>query len=249
MKRCVDDILSILDRCAEHATFPMLDNGYVYLAATRLSLFRSSGSSEDWAMVIEVFGFSPRSGDPDLHVQTFSNKLHNRNAPEGYVNDKAYRTYLATNPYNESRFFFPIDSSDWKDPECDEYVSAHASELVVRGNAVPMPSASEIVAYGIEVESAPRLQVFELCRYLAGVARDSVLATEAERRVSVAPEMEQLLQLEEWHHPDLADGELPSELLSFQQLARVLVTGDVGAYRAEQQPNTHWRHWPEGGRL
>src|SRR5690349_24690426 len=60
-----DRILSILDRCCDAFTFPMLDNGYVYLAATRLSLFRAA---PDWAMVIEVFGFSPRSGLPDTHI-------------------------------------------------------------------------------------------------------------------------------------------------------------------------------------
>jgi hypothetical protein len=49
------EILRILDSCCDAYTFPMLDNGYVYLAATRLSLFRSP---RDWAMVIEVFGFS-----------------------------------------------------------------------------------------------------------------------------------------------------------------------------------------------
>ncbi|MDS0860972.1 hypothetical protein NUV25_25000 [Burkholderia pseudomultivorans] len=32
-------ILSVLDDCCEQFSFPMLDNGYVYLAATRLSLY------------------------------------------------------------------------------------------------------------------------------------------------------------------------------------------------------------------
>jgi len=35
-----EEILSILDDCCDAFTFPMLDNGYVYLAATRLSLYR-----------------------------------------------------------------------------------------------------------------------------------------------------------------------------------------------------------------
>jgi hypothetical protein len=52
-----DAILSILDRCCDAFTFPMMDNGSIYLAAARLSLYRSR---IDWAMVIEVFGFSPR---------------------------------------------------------------------------------------------------------------------------------------------------------------------------------------------
>ena len=38
-----DKILGVLDACSDAATFPMLDNGYVYLAATRLSAYRSSG--------------------------------------------------------------------------------------------------------------------------------------------------------------------------------------------------------------
>ncbi len=63
-------------------TFPMLDNGYVYLAATRLSVFRSP---EDWALVIEVFGFSPRGGTPDTHIHTYASRLHDRDPPGNYV--------------------------------------------------------------------------------------------------------------------------------------------------------------------
>ena len=35
-KHAAANILSVLDRCCDTYTFPMLDNGYVYLAATRL---------------------------------------------------------------------------------------------------------------------------------------------------------------------------------------------------------------------
>ena len=71
-------ILSILDRCCDAYSFPMLDNGYVYLARTRLSLYRSAA---DWAMVIEVFGFSPRLALPDTHIHTFASRLNNRDQP------------------------------------------------------------------------------------------------------------------------------------------------------------------------
>jgi hypothetical protein len=36
------EILAVLDGCCDSCTFPMLDNGYVYLAATRLSAYRSA---------------------------------------------------------------------------------------------------------------------------------------------------------------------------------------------------------------
>src|SRR6476469_8479419 len=99
-------ILAVLDRCAEHHFFPMLDNGYVYLAATRLSLFRSPA---DWAMVIEVFGFSPRAGLPDLAVRTFASRLRDRDPPSNYASDDAYRNYLGNHPHDEYRSFYPLE--------------------------------------------------------------------------------------------------------------------------------------------
>jgi hypothetical protein len=87
------------------------------------------------------------------------------------------------------------------------------------------------------------------CRGLAAVARDDVLATATEQRVSVLPGMERVVQLDEWHHPDLTSGESPSDVESFRQLASVLATGDARKYRPTTPPNTHWKHWPEGGTL
>jgi hypothetical protein len=242
-----DHILSVLDRCCDAFTFPMLDNGYVYLAATRLSLYRTAG---DWAMVIEVFGFSPRSGLPDTHIYTFASSLYNRDAPEKYVNGEAYDRYLANNPNNDSRFVYPIDVGDWQDDQNDEIVAEDAREVILRGQKQPIPSLDEYAQRGITIENPPRIRVFELCRFLADVARDSVLATAQERRVSVPAEMTQILQLEEWHHPNVVDdNERPSGSVTFQQLAQVLAAGNVGFYRPLRPPNTHWRNWPEGGLL
>jgi hypothetical protein len=242
-----DDILSVLDRCCDTFTFPMLDNGYVYLAATRLSLYRTAA---DWAMVIEVFGFSPRAGLPDTQIHTFASTLYNRDAPEKYVKREAYDRYLANNPNNDSRFVYPIEAGDWQDHQNDEIVATDAREVVVRGQRQPIPSVDEYAQRGVTVEDPPRVRVFELCRFLADVARNSVLATAGERRVSVLPDMPQIFQLEEWHHPNVVDDrDRPSESETFQQLAQALATGDLGFYRPSRSPNTHWRNWAEGGRL
>lgn len=241
------NILSILDRCCDEYTFPMLDNGYVYLAATRLSLYRST---KDWAIVIEVFGYSPRAGLPDIHIYTFSNQLYNRDKAEDYVNAQAYQMYLKNNPYNESRFIYPIEEGSWQDEEYCDPIAIDAKEIILRGNTISLPPINGYLHYGIELEESPRVQVFELCRYLAEIAREQVLATPQERRISVRPKMVELLQLEEWHHPNIVDdNERPSNSETFQQLAKVLVTGDVGFYSPSQKANTHWRNWTEGGRL
>lgn len=243
----VDHILSVLDRCCDAFTFPMLDNGYVYLAATRLSLYRTA---KEWAMVIEVFGFSPRSGLPDTHIHTFASSLYNRDAPEKYVNREAYDRYLANNPNNDSRFVYPIDVGDWQDDQNDEIVAAGAREVILRGQRQPIPSLREYAQRGVTIENPPCVRVFELCRFLADVARDSVLATAKERRISVPPDMKQILRLEEWHHPNVVDDDdRPSGSETFQQLAQVLATGNVALYGPSRPPNTHWRNWPEGGLL
>lgn len=246
MKKTGSDLLRVLDSCAQSYAFPMLDNGYVYLAATRLSLFRSTA---DWAMVIEVFGFSPRSGIPDVHVHTFASTLWHRDPPENFVTPKAYEDYHAANPHNESRFFHPIAEGGWQDPEEPQFVARAPEPALVRGEPFAVPPREAFSRHGIELEDPERIGVFELCRLLAAVARDRVLATDVEQRVSVPPELVKILQLEEWEHPDLVNDELPSQRRSFQQLARVLETGDVGLYRPRAKPNTQWQNWPDGGRL
>jgi hypothetical protein len=240
-----DQILSVLDRCCDTFSFPMLDNGYFYLAATRLSLYRNP---VDWAMVFELFGYSPRAWEANIFVETFASTLCNRDVPEKYVTIQAYENYLANNPNNEFRAFSPIDGNEWIDD--DACVAKGAREFVLRGRKHPIPSSNEYEQCGLTLEDPPRVQAFEFCRFVADVARDSVLATEDERCVSIPPSMTQILQLEEWHHPDVKDNEdRPSGSETFRQLAQVLVTGNVSLYQPSRPPNTHWRNWPEGGTL
>lgn len=220
----------------------MLDNGYVYLAGTHLSLYRSVS---DWAMVIEVFGFSPRSGLPDTHIHTFASTLYNRDAPEKYVSREAYDRYIATNPHNDSRFIYPISEGAWLN---GELAAESVEEIEIRNQTFRLPSLGEYKLRGIELEIPPQVQVFELCRFLSDATR-AVLATPQEQRLSVLPDMTRILDLAEWHHPDVVNGELPSESETFQQLAQVLVTGEVEHYRPSLPSNTHWQNWPDAGRL
>lgn len=237
-------ILQVLDSCCGSFTFPMLDNGYVYLAASRLSLHRSE---DDWAMVIEVFGFSPRTGLPDLHVHTFGSRLQNRNRAQDYVTPEAHQAYLASNPNNESRFFYPIDEGAWIDEDESESVSP-SGFVTLRGISICLPSTDQYREAGIDLEG-DRPAIFELCRFLGFHHRDEVLATPSERRVSVPPELTEILVLEDWHHPDVCSEELPSETETFRELADVLATGDLSRYHSTEPHNTHWRHWPDGGTL
>jgi hypothetical protein len=241
-----EDILAALDQCCSAYTFPMLDNGYVYLAATRMALFRSA---QDWAMSIEVFGFSPLSEVPDTHIQTFGSRLRRQRDAGSFVTPEAFAHYLAVNPHNESVFVHPVEGQDWLDPEQPEFVAPDARSVQVRGVARPVPGWQDYARQGISLENPPQVQVFELCRHLAATSRDAVLATPTERRRCVPPELEEILLLDEWCHPDVATGALPGQSAAFRQLTRVLVTGDATVYQPEEASNTHWSNWPDGGRL
>lgn len=239
-----EKILEVLDDCAEEFVFPVLDNGYVYLAATRMSVYRSE---KDWAIVIEVFGFSPRSGYPDVQIYTFASKLHDRNPSSNYVSEEAYKAYLENNPFNESRFIYPVDNSDWINEEDQEYVNENGI-CVLRGNEIPSPEQSDFKEFGIKLEEDAPL-TFEFCRFLAEKYRDLVLCTEEERRVSIAPEMNLLLQLDTWSHPDISGDELPSSSESFQQIAKMIVEQSPELFTQTKNDNTHWSNWPEAGTL
>ena len=226
MGKVAENILAVLDRACDVFTFPMLDNGYFYLAATRLSLHRSQ---EDWALVFETFGFSPRQGTPSTYIKTFASRLHDRDPPERYATREAYESYLAKHPQDDFRSVDPLGQIEWMDDE--HCVAAGLREVTLRGRAVLLPALDEYGRVDIELDVPGRVRIFEACRYLAAIARDDVLATSIERRISVRPEMKQLMQLEEWNHPSVVEEDCrPSGSRTFQQLARVLETGDVRMY-------------------
>jgi hypothetical protein len=224
----------------------MLDNGYYYLAATRLALFRSSS---DWAMTIETFGYSPRSLIPDTWIYTVASRLSRCLKEANFVSAKAFHAYLRRHVYDESHAIFPIEEGAWQDRDNSDFVTPGENPLVLRKETLLTPEPAEYLQQGIRLASAPLVHVFELCRYLAAVRRDQCLATPLERREHVPEELDQILQLEEWHHPDLAGDETPGASEAFKQLADVLESGDLSSYKPILPPNTHWAHWPEGGTL
>ena len=131
-----------------------------------------------------------------------------------------------------------------------ECVAPGVKEVLVGGKPVAIPNLAELESVGIVPASAPKVEAFELCRFIAEtVERDRFFAPPDIRRHHVPPELTQILQLEEWNHPDLCNDQLPSESETFQMLAEVLVTGDTTRYRPTLAPNTHWSNWPGGGLL
>lgn len=195
-------------------------------------------------MVFEVFGFMPRAEVPDVTTYTFGSTIANRTRARS-MNPEAWTAYLSKHPHDEQDTYWPLDDV-WI---TSEHVVDDATTVELRGRRLMLPSREQFARHGIELEDPERVHVYELCRFLADVARDDVLAKRDERRAHVPDELIQILVLDEWTHPDLAGSQKPSKVESMRQLARVLETGDVNLYRPTTPPNTHWKHWPEGGTL
>jgi len=162
---------------------------------------------------------------------------------------EAFRRYLSVHPYDESNTVYPIETGEWQDVETDELLAPGRNPIVLRGESLLTPDLAEYPLQGISLSSPPRVCVFELCRWLAEKRRDQVLAAPIERRACVPESLRQILQLEEWHHPDLASSEPPSSTEAFRMLADVLVFGEPSRYVPTVRSNTHWKNWPDGGTL
>jgi hypothetical protein len=230
-----EEILRQLDDCARNFSFPMLDNGYVYLGTTRLTAYRDEAR---WALVIEVVGYQTRVGGHD----GVNNCLH------------CFGNCLTRPPGTANEDFLQVTSDGAEGPTFDEeygeYVRADAHSIRIRGEPYPLQVApADLAAKGIELVDPPHITGAELVRSLLPEHRELLLATEAELYERIPVDLPRVLQLEEWHHPDLAGDELPGQSQTFQMIARVLETGDADQYRPVEAPNTHWRFWPDGGTL
>jgi hypothetical protein len=225
-----DEILEQLDHCARGYTFPMLDNGYVYPGDVRLAAYADKNR---WAILIEALGFSYRAMLPhgiSTHLYQFGNCLK-----------------------GEPGMGKHIDPLTWDHPEDgddDEGIPPTVLQVRIRGRSVPIPRDPQVFAgKGIVRKDAVFLQGQELLRVLLPEHRQELLATEKELRRAIPASLPLFTRLDEWRHPDLVNEELPSETETFRKLADALVAGDPNRLLMTEAPNTHWKHWPEGGTL
>ncbi len=228
------EILSQLDACAEEYTFPMLDNGYVYLADVRLSAYRTE---RYWALIIEVLGSNYRAGGVFNDLYCFGNCFTQN---PGLASEGILAVMDDVSNY-------PIFAEEDHWDVCKE-----KGVLRVRDKLIPYDvSIEKLLERGIGEDKwdSDGVTITELVRSLVPEHRTSLLATEEDLRQRLPFGLPLVLRLDEWHHPDLVEGELPSGNQAFQMIADALVSGDPSYYKPTQSPNTHWSNWLESGTL
>jgi hypothetical protein len=230
-----EEILNQLDKCNSDFTFPMLDNGYVYPAGTKLTGYCDN---QRWVLIIEVIGFSYRGGGHN----GISNCLH------------IYGNCLQYNPgtQNENFLFLTDDANNCNtfDEEENFYLNPQCSSFILRDEVLPIFHDRDMYrAAGIEIEDDTRVNAFEFLRLLDELYHDKLVATKNEIRERIPKDIPIIIELRSWFHPDVVNGELPSENETFKQIAKVLETGNIEYYKPTNEANTDWKNWPEGGTL
>jgi hypothetical protein len=227
----VEDILTELDACAAELSFPMLDNGYIYLGDVRMNVYANESR---WAILFEVLGYHyrywlPRGIETDLFL--CGNGIERNAYHVGQVGELGYDVSEEEQEANWMR------------------IPPSVTKVVIRGGDVPIPRDPAVyAAKGIELDDPNQLQGEELMRVLLPEHREGMLATEEERLRVVPPRLPLFARSNEWHHPDTAGDERPSECSTFHSLAAAMVTLDPNMFLTEK-PNTHWSNWPRGGAI
>jgi hypothetical protein len=229
-------ILKQLDEAASEFVFPMLDNGYVYLADVRLTVYRDS---QDWLVIIEALGaYTPRTSG----CSSFQNCLH------------VFGSALDRKPGTANEdFLYPISSHESDPLFEDDYewnLRLEARSLCVGGDVVAFdPSPESLAEKGIELLDPPEVDPPAILRSLLPENRNILLASEDELAARNPRQLPFWFRLDEWNHPDLAAGVMPSDSETFRMLADAIVAGDKSLYAPTLRPNTDWKNWPEGGTL
>ncbi|MBP7863422.1 hypothetical protein KA183_17175 [bacterium] len=185
-------------------------------------------------IIIESFGYNLRAGHHNGAqncVYVYGNCL---SRPLGITNDD-FLNCSEDGPEGET-------FDGW-------YVFPEAESITLRGEVVKFDLSKENLERRGVVMAEDELTAADLFRSLLPEYREKFLATEEELRVRVPRDIPMILRLDEWHHPDIAGQEKPSENETFKSIAKVLVAADPSLYKLEKKPNNHWTNWPEGGTL
>ncbi len=92
------------------------------------------------------------------------------------------------------------------------------------------------------------LKEIELLRFLAFQLGTEALLLSEEALRNLFPncgDLSVIVQTTKWQHPDIADGEKPSNSVSIRSLINALESKAPDMFEPGR-PNTHWQSWAEG---
>jgi hypothetical protein len=219
MTIATEDILNCLDKAARNWDFPGFDNINYDMVTARLTGFIND---DNWALTIEqvVSWYSLNGVEPVLMISVFGSHV--------LINEPFVIYFPVRYPLNE------LEEDDEDIPE--------SISVMIRGE--------QFIINSSEIERNPHLSDyidFDLMIHLVDRYRAKILATETEFREIVPAQLAQIIQLDNWHHPDVynpnSEFSMPSKTKSMQAIAQVLVSGKPELYQPCEEDNVDWRKW------
>jgi len=229
MIRNTQQVLEDLDKHASEFNFPVLDNEYVEFAAARLSAFQDS---KDWLISFEVLGFSTREVEFVNHLYVFGSCVER----EGFLGEEIPIKSIPNQPLFDSETNECIaDWIHWAIQAGDEELSfsptreenAEAGILINRESGRGSLSEIELLRFLIHRTGATRFFM-----------RDEALLAHFPKCMN----LQKVIQTTQWQHPNVAEGEKPSENVSICSLLEALSHKNQSFFD-QGQPNTYWMFW------
>lgn len=219
-----EDILRQMDEEAEAYGFVMLNNAYLRGADVRLNAFR--GPSE-WLIVFQQIAVMEKRDFVNA-VSAYGNRI-------GRPGTQQIIRLVE----------FPVSDDGLPDVS----INIWDFTLELRGNIRHFaPTAQDYERAGVDVSGDVPDNV-KVLRFLAAEIPDNLFLPEHQLLTicgRAAAELTHFIQLDEWHHPDVASGELPSQNDCLRSVARALSANDTSLYECPVAGfNTHWSNWEE----
>lgn len=185
------EILFTLDnyRNGLDPAFVELGHPYVYPIDSRINAFRDNAGQ--WALAIEVLGYSPRGCNITLEITYYGNCLINLEYTSNY--------------YSNSYVICPITQESFDEAVEFECLKPDADHWIVRGEKIKLShNKKEYEDAGITLrEFEPgEIAVKEAGRLLVTQYRPLFRATDDELYKSIPRELQKILVIDEWYHRD-----------------------------------------------
>ena len=206
-------ILQFLDRSFAEIKIPCFGNMNVDYISSRLLAFRDE---QQWILVFNSIAWCPAGEGLTTIIECVGNCCLSKNNIQHDFHFDSNR-YLITGKIEYNQVL-------------DEYL------VSVRDKSVDLAELG-IIAY-------PDLYTdreLDVAIALSEKYREELLANREEYGVFIPNGMTQVLQLEQWHHPDWDCP--PSQTESFPLIAEVLYRAVTDLYKPAKHPNTDWRLW------
>jgi hypothetical protein len=224
-----DRILTEMDKHAAEFDFPVLDNAYIEFGAARLTVFLGP---RDWLIVFEVLGFSVREIEFVDDLYAFGSCVER----QGFI---AEEIPISSAP--ERPLFDPITNepvADW-----------NSWSIRLRGETLSFsPTREEYERAGIMVDRPKgpgTISEIEVLRFLINRFGAQQLMLDDQAILDHFPrcsKMSKFIQTIQWHHPDVAGGEKPSETISMRSLLQAMTDQNASIFDCAAT-NTFWQSW------